>query len=375
MDPIRLEPVALAAGEAVACDAANARPRTWNQVAKQGEFHGHHAGPFAITAATYSEILANFAALGRQPLPVDMDHATELAGGPAVAWVVDLAVRGAELWALFEWVDEDVRAQVRAGQWGYLSPAIVFKSRDPVSGKAAGARMTSVALTTQPFLRGMQPVAARDAAAEPDPTPVDAAPVGAADPPAPAAPGSHHEATTMSEHFKVIALAAKLPAEAGEAEIVSEIRSRESRIHELEREAAHWKNQAETYALADKERRESAALEAVDALGEQDPHRRADLIALYHADEPRFRRLFMQGGAGAASHRVATLTGRVAPRGGVVRSATADAGAGRSRGELIVERARQLMSAKPGLSYEEAAYEADAEFTREAKRSLALVGR
>lgn len=369
MDPVRLEPVAMAAGEAVACEA-NARPRTWNQVGKQGSFGGHYAGPFAITASTYAEILSNFEALGRQPIPVDLDHAIELDGGPAVAWVVDLAVRGDQLWALFEWVDADVVEQVRAGQWGYLSPAIVFESRDPVSGAKAGARLTSVALTTQPFLRGMQPVAASDA------TPADtnaSDATGAEQSTAPADPGQQHEATTMSDHYKVIALAAKLPAEAGEADIVSAIRSRESRIHELERENAQLGGQLESFRLADKERRESAALHAVDALGENDPARRADLIALFHADEARFNRVFLQNGSGAGSQRAATLTGRVSPRGGYVRSATAESGAGRSKDDLLKERARQLMSANPGMSFEQAAVAADKEFTAEARRAIAAV--
>lgn len=366
MDAIQLEPVALTG--AVTC-ADGAKPRTWNQVCKLGQFNGHPAGPFEISRDTYREILTNWLALGRQPIPVDLDHRIELEGGPAVAWVVGLEVRaGDELWAEFEWVDPDVVTQVRAGQWGYLSPALRFRALDPVSGEESGARLTSVALTTQPFLRGMQPVAARDAA--PPAPPSEPLPPAADPPTAPATSGTAQE-TVMSE-LKTIALAAGLEANAAESAIVEAIKAMERRAKAHDREVASLQDRLNTWELADSQRRETAARDAVDALGIDDPATRADLMALYQADEQRFRRLASAGalgGRGAASARSAQLMSRVAPRGGSAPALLGD-NAGKTRGQLIDERAQVLMAATPNLSYEQAALAADREYSNVARRAL-----
>jgi hypothetical protein len=164
-DPLYGETVALA-------DAANdnAAP-VWIQIAKVGQFAGHPAGPFRLDAKAFNEIVANFKATENKRIPIDFEHASEAdatdgsipsIGAPAQGWIVDLDNRGdAGLWALVEWGDK-AREYIRAGQYRYISPAVRFNSRDRVTGQAIGARLTSAGLTNQPFLDGMQPLAAKD---------------------------------------------------------------------------------------------------------------------------------------------------------------------------------------------------------------------
>lgn len=144
----------------------------WIQVAKQGSFAGHAAGPFELTLKTFDEIIANFKATKNRTIPIDYEHASEAdetsgsiptTGAPAQGWIVDLKIEGGNLWGLVEWGDQ-ARAQIRAKQYRYFSPAIRFNSKDRQSGKPIGARMTSGALTNNPFLDGLQPLAAKDAA-------------------------------------------------------------------------------------------------------------------------------------------------------------------------------------------------------------------
>lgn len=146
----------------------------WVQLAETGEWKGHPAGEFSMTPATFSEIAANFDRRGL-PVPFDFEHASEqdptkgsipVTGAPAQGWTHKLDNKGAGgLWGLTEWIDDYVRDGIKAGKFAFLSPAIRFGSRDPVSGKPVGARITSAALTNQPFLTHLQGlVAATDRA-------------------------------------------------------------------------------------------------------------------------------------------------------------------------------------------------------------------
>lgn len=144
---------------------------TWVQLATSGTFAGHRAGPFELNAKVFREILANFKATKNRRVPWDYEHASEqdptegslpVTGAPAPAWVVDMEIRGGNLWGLVEW-GKQLRQQVRDGEYRFLSPAIVFNSVDRVSGKPIGARLSSVAATNKPFLDGMQPLAATEA--------------------------------------------------------------------------------------------------------------------------------------------------------------------------------------------------------------------
>lgn len=154
--------------------ALSTRKFVWIQLAKSGDFAGHSAGKFSLNAIVFNEIVRNFEATENKLIPFDYEHASEqeptsgsipTSGAPAPGWVKQLEIRGAgptaQLWGLVEWGDQ-ARNQIRSGEYKFLSPAIRFNSRDRVTGKPIGARLTSVALTNQPFLDGMMPVAAKD---------------------------------------------------------------------------------------------------------------------------------------------------------------------------------------------------------------------
>jgi phage I-like protein len=143
----------------------------WVQIAETGRWEGHPSGSFEMTSATFDQIVRNFTARGL-PVPWDFEHASEqdatsgtipVHGAPAQGYVHRLDNRGpAGLWALVEW-GELARRYIKTGQYKFCSPAIRFGCKDPVTGRPVGARLTSVALTSTPFLTGLgQLVAASD---------------------------------------------------------------------------------------------------------------------------------------------------------------------------------------------------------------------
>lgn len=142
----------------------------WIQVAKPGTFSGHVAGKFEMNAAVFAQIISNFESQVNKFIPVDFEHASEQhptegsiphSGAPAQGWITKLELRAdGNLWGLVQW-GELARAYIKKGQYKFLSPAIVFGAKDRVTGKPVGARLSSVALTNNPFLDGMQPVAAK----------------------------------------------------------------------------------------------------------------------------------------------------------------------------------------------------------------------
>ena len=135
---------------------------TWIKLAEVGAWKGHPSGEFEMTPATFAEIKANFESRGL-PIQFDMEHYSELSaeqmdptkGAPAHAWVHRMDNRGTGgLWGLTEWLDT-ARNGIKAGNYAFLSPAIRFGAKDTITGKPVGARMTSVAITNQPFLTGL----------------------------------------------------------------------------------------------------------------------------------------------------------------------------------------------------------------------------
>lgn len=158
-------------GLAVTLADDEAKP-VWIQLAKPGTFRGHPAGPFELNDKVFAEIIANFKATENRSIPIDFEHATEAEptagsipseGAPAQGWIVDLKVQGGCLYGLVEW-GEKAREYIRTKKYKFFSPAIRFGARDRVTGKQIGARMTSGGLTNNPFLDGMRPLAAKDAA-------------------------------------------------------------------------------------------------------------------------------------------------------------------------------------------------------------------
>lgn len=143
----------------------------WIQIAKPGKFEGHPSGPFEMGGDVFRQIVANFKATANQLVPIDFEHASEQdptagsipsEGAPAQGWIKDLRIGGdGNLWGLVEWGGL-AKSYIQQGKYKFFSPAIRFNSRDRVTGKPIGARLTSGALTNQPFLDGMAPLVARD---------------------------------------------------------------------------------------------------------------------------------------------------------------------------------------------------------------------
>jgi len=157
----------------------------WQQIALEGKYPGYRRGmmPFELTRQNFEEIVVNFRnhpsykkgknGFGAERIvPWDFEHASEVhpadglvpvTGAPAQGWVLDLDIRqgnsGAELWALTEFLDT-AREYILSGQYQWPSVSIVFDAVDPKTAQNIGAILTSVALTNQPFIQGMNKLVA-----------------------------------------------------------------------------------------------------------------------------------------------------------------------------------------------------------------------
>lgn len=160
---------------------------TWVQVASEGQFKGYAGGTksFTFDAGVFGRIVDNFR---RHPsykkgpdgvgcediIAWDFHHASEMmptdgsiptSGAPAQAWIRELAIRQnpenqqTELWALTNWL-EPAKTYVREGRYKWASVSVVFDAIDAKSAQNIGPILTSVALTNQPFIEGMQKLAA-----------------------------------------------------------------------------------------------------------------------------------------------------------------------------------------------------------------------
>lgn len=140
------------------------------QIAEIGSWKGHPSGPFELNARVFSEIVSNFMKDGI-PVPIDAEHASEadatsgsipVNGAPAMGWIHSLENRGDKgLWGMVEWL-EPAKSYIKEGRYKFLSPAVRFGSKDRVTGQPAGARLTSAAITNNPWLKSMQPLRASD---------------------------------------------------------------------------------------------------------------------------------------------------------------------------------------------------------------------
>jgi phage I-like protein len=77
-------------------------------------------------------------------VPVDLEHATETSGGPAVGWVEELEVRSGALWGRVAW-NAAGRQALADRAFRFLSPAFLF---DAATGQVL--RLRSVGLTNRP---------------------------------------------------------------------------------------------------------------------------------------------------------------------------------------------------------------------------------
>lgn len=133
----------------------------WHQVALEGKWAGHWQGPFSLDGKTLEQMVEHRAAASIDTV-VDYEHGSIFADqSPAAGWIKALETResgGAKtLWAQIEWT-EKAADHIRAKEYRYLSPTIVFNTRDRKSSAMTGASLHSVALTNKPFLQELPEV-------------------------------------------------------------------------------------------------------------------------------------------------------------------------------------------------------------------------
>jgi hypothetical protein len=151
--------VALAFDPLVATNA----PRRWVHVAYEGQWSGHHSGPFELSAEIFAQCIANQRSQAN-PSPLYFGH-EDMEPGPepeAKGWIHDLRIgpdkRGrTSLWAYVEF-GADAAAGVVRGGWRFCSAVFDFAARDRVSGAPVGCVIRSLALTGSPFIDGQEPI-------------------------------------------------------------------------------------------------------------------------------------------------------------------------------------------------------------------------
>lgn len=130
-------------------DAAGAAPGAgvpdWVQITPPGPaLRGRDGRSWTMPAP--ESVVAQFRADAASGIavPVDLEHATETSGGPAVGWVEDLEVRAGALWARVAW-NAAGREALEGRAFRFLSPAFLF---DPATSQVL--RLRSVGLTNRP---------------------------------------------------------------------------------------------------------------------------------------------------------------------------------------------------------------------------------
>jgi hypothetical protein len=114
------------------------------------------AGDFSITKQDLALMAANFRTRKNGEINVDYDHASEMPevarGGPILSAgrIVRLRSNG----ALYAGIEFTARALqlIKAKEYRFVSPAIVWGIKDKATGQDQGATLTSLALTNRPFL-------------------------------------------------------------------------------------------------------------------------------------------------------------------------------------------------------------------------------
>lgn len=131
---------------------------SWVQIAKQGQWKGHHSGEFELTADTFEEMITNFEAQ-TNPVPVTYEHPSHSGDGnpiKAAGWILELESRGKDLWACVQWT-EPAAKMVRSGEYLYCS--MVFgSSKHRETGDDVGTELFELGLTNSPFVDGMEPM-------------------------------------------------------------------------------------------------------------------------------------------------------------------------------------------------------------------------
>lgn len=163
----------------------------WLHVATGGSFDGHADGEFTLDKKVFDGFVANFHSDPRytaptagwtegtdggmtQVIPFDFEHASELAanegsipvtGAPAPAWALEAQVRGTaeapELW-VYAKLGDRIREYIANDEYRHVSIAFSLDASDPVTDTSIGPRLSSIAFTNHPFLRGLTSIAASD---------------------------------------------------------------------------------------------------------------------------------------------------------------------------------------------------------------------
>lgn len=128
----------------------------WHQLALEGSWSGHWMGPFSLDEKILGQMVHYQTAKGIDTV-VDYEHASIFADkAPAAGWIKNLEVRKLDdgqstLWGQIDWT-QTAAEHIKAKEYRFLSPTILFNTRDRKSGALTGASLQSVALTNRPFL-------------------------------------------------------------------------------------------------------------------------------------------------------------------------------------------------------------------------------
>jgi hypothetical protein len=131
-------------------------------VAVEGEWMGHPSGPFSMDAEKMQQCVRRFEQQAN-PMLVDYEHNSVAGGdGRAAGWIQKLYVKQlddrAELWATVEWTATAAN-MIKGGEYRYCSPVIDFGGKDRATGEHVAIELFNVAITNNPFLDGMHPIA------------------------------------------------------------------------------------------------------------------------------------------------------------------------------------------------------------------------
>lgn len=167
-------------------ESVDAEKLVWAQIARVGDFPGYRRGtmPFSLTREMFEQMIANLHAnpsyeadengVGKvRVVPWDFHHASEMdpregdiaiTGAPSQAWTYDLEIRSGDdgvdqLWSLTEFL-EPAKTYVREKKYQWTSVAVDPDCIDDMTAMHVGAVLTSVALTNQPVVKGMDRLAA-----------------------------------------------------------------------------------------------------------------------------------------------------------------------------------------------------------------------
>jgi phage I-like protein len=122
-------------------------PPEWIELIPAGSFHGRDGrGPYRLDDPA-AVIAATMELRMRAGVPIDYDHATDLAaplGGPAPAagWITEFAVRSGAIWGRVEWTARAADA-IRAREYRYISPVFQFSAEEGRVTKLLRAGLTN----------------------------------------------------------------------------------------------------------------------------------------------------------------------------------------------------------------------------------------